>query len=164
MNPEQASTMARYNKWMNESLYQACAGLDDAERRADRGLFFRSIHGTLNHLLLCDRLWLGRFTGHPFDVQSLGEELFSDFDTLRGERADTDRLIIDWTAGLTEVELGGELSYTSLSDPGEKSCPLWVAVAHFFNHQTHHRGQLTVALSQLGVDYGVTDLVHLPVR
>lgn len=162
MNAEQANTMARYNQWMNSRLYEVCAELSDGDRKTDRGLFFGSIHGTLNHLLLADKIWLGRFMDEPFPASALDQELFADFEPLRNERADTDALILDWTAGLTEAELGGDLHYRSLSYPGDKRCPLWVAVAHFFNHQTHHRGQITAALSQLGKDYGSTDLVALP--
>ncbi|MGA8260364.1 MAG: DinB family protein [Arenicellales bacterium] len=162
MRPEQAITLARYNVWMNEKLFEVCDGLSDSERKTDRGLFFGSIHGSLNHLLLADKVWLGRFLGEPFEVTGLDQELFSDFDGLRRARAETDRLILDWTAGLTEAELAGELHYTSISRPAQKSCPLWIAVTHLFNHQTHHRGQITAALSQLGKDYGVTDLIALP--
>jgi uncharacterized damage-inducible protein DinB len=116
----------------------------------------------LNHLLLADKVWLGRFMNQPFHVTGLDQELFADFPALRHARAETDQLTLDWTAGLTEAELSGELRYRSISSPAERRSPLWIAVAHFFNHQTHHRGQLTAALSQLGKDYGVTDLVNSP--
>ncbi len=162
MRPEQAITMARYNQWMNEKLYDVCGSLSDSERKSDRGLFFGSIHGTLNHLLLADRVWLGRFLGEPFEVTGLDQELFADFDELRAARAETDRLVLDWCTGLTETELAGQLHYTSISNPVPRTCPLWVAVTHLFNHQTHHRGQVTAALSQLGRDFGVTDLIALP--
>jgi len=163
MSPEHAGMMARYNQWINENLYSVCADLSDEERKADRGVFFGSIHGTLNHLLLADKLWLGRFMHDPFDVQSLDQELFADFVPLREARAETDRMTLEWTAGLTEAELGSELEYRGISSPTLRTRPLWIAVAHFFNHQTHHRGQLTAALSQLGMDYGVTDLINAPV-
>lgn len=162
MSPEHAVMMARYNDWINRNLYAVAADLSDAERKADRGLFFGSIHGTLNHLLLADRIWLGRFTGEPPTVQRLDQELFAGFEPLRSARVETDRFILDWTAGLTEAELAGTLEYRSISNPAPKSCPLWVAVTHLFNHQTHHRGQITAALSQLGRDYGVTDLIAMP--
>ena len=68
-------TMAHYNRWMNERLYAVCAEIPDGERRRDRGAFFKSIHGTLNHLLLGDRLWMGRFLDRPFTVDSLDQEL-----------------------------------------------------------------------------------------
>ena len=165
--------LARYNTWMNDRLYAVCATLPDAERRRDRGAFFRSIHGTLNHLLLADRAWLGRFTGDralagsrdaegrpiPFTGR-LDQELYADFDLLRRERARTDVAIEAWAAGLDETRLAGRLAYrTSKGEQCEH--PLWWAALHFFNHQTHHRGQLTTLLMQLGHDPGVTDLIVL---
>jgi uncharacterized damage-inducible protein DinB len=154
--------MARYNRWMNERLYALCAGLQDGERKRDRQAFFRSIHGTLNHLLLADRLWLGRFRGEPFPVHSLAQEICSDFDELRSERTRTDDAIDRFVAGLNSEKLAAPLAYRTLVNPQERTTPLWILVAHFFNHQTHHRGQLTTLLSQCGLDPGVTDLMWLP--
>lgn len=162
MKPEQAALMAGYNRWMNLRLYGVCAELPDAERKQDRGAFFRSIHGTLNHLLLADRVWLGRFQQRPFAVRALNQELYADFDQLRAERELTDAEIEAWVAGLSEEQLASELHYTSLSNPAPRRYCLWVAVQHFFNHQTHHRGQLTTLLSQAGKDIGVTDLIMVP--
>jgi len=122
--------MAAYNRWMNERLYALCAELSDEERKRDLRAFFRSIHGTLNHLLLADRLWLGRFTGELLKIQGLAQELYADFAELRRERA--------------------------------RTLPLWTAVTHLFNHQTHHRGQLTTLIKQTGRDPGITDLIWLP--
>ena len=155
-------TMARYNRWMNERLYELCGTLSDVERKRDAGAFFRSIHGTLNHLLLADRVWLGRFLERPFRVNSLDQELYSDFDALRAERESTDREIADWAGSLTAERLAEPLRYTSFTNPAPRTYPLWLAVTHFFNHQTHHRGQLTTLLKQAGVDPGVTDLLWLP--
>jgi len=157
-----AQTMAQYNGWMNERLYDCCARLSDEERKRDVHAFFKSIHGTLNHLLLGDRVWLGRFTGTPFVITSLAEELYADFSELRTERALTDSAIVDWVRALTTEDFTGELSYTSVVNPTSRRYPLWFAVAHFFNHQTHHRGQLTTLLSQRGLDPGITDLIWLP--
>ena len=159
---EWARTLARYNRWMNERLYPLCAGLSDEERKRDRGAFFRSIHGTLNHLLLADRIWLGRFTGAPFAVTSLDQELYADFAELRREREKTDGAIDVWAASLSAADLAGTLHYTSIVNPAPRSLPFWLATAHFFNHQTHHRGQLTTLLTQVGIDPGVTDLMWLP--
>jgi uncharacterized damage-inducible protein DinB len=159
---EWARTLAAYNRWMNERLYALCAELPDAERRRDRGAFFRSIHGTLNHLLLADRIWLGRFTGVPFAVASLDQELTADFAELRHERERTDGEIADFVASLSPADFEGTLRYTSFVNPALRSIPFWAALAHFFNHQTHHRGQLTTLLMQTGVDPGVTDLIWLP--
>ena len=155
-------TMARYNRWMNERLYRVCGEVPDSERKQDRGAFFRSIHGTLNHLLLGDRIWMGRFKGHPFEVRSLDQELYGDFEELRREREETDGEILDWVAGLSAAELAAPFSFRSIVQAGEHVYPLWVLVVHFFNHQTHHRGQLTALLAQVGCDYGVTDLISLP--
>ncbi len=157
-----ARTMASYNRWMNERVYDAAASLEDATRKRDVGAFFKSIHGTLNHLLLADRLWMGRFTGEPYTIESLDQELYPDFATLRGEREREDERIIEWMAGLTPEDLEGELTYTSAVNPRPRRYPLWFAISHFFNHQTHHRGQVTTLLTQHGLDPGVTDLIWLP--
>lgn len=162
MRAEQARLLARYNAWMNDKLYAACATLSDEERKRDRGAFFRSIHGTLNHLLLADSVWLGRFEGKPFAFSSLDQELFASFDELRAQRTATDERIRRWTDGLTDAALDARLNFTSALTKRTHAPILWKVVAHFFNHQTHHRGQLTTLLSQAGVDYGVTDLFLLP--
>jgi uncharacterized damage-inducible protein DinB len=153
-----ACLMAAYNQKMNEQLYAACAKLSDADRRLDRGAFFRSIHGTLNHLLLTDRLWFGSFVGQPVSFGALDEELYANFDELRGERRATDARICEWAAELTSSDLGAPMR----SGGAVMNAPLWVFVLHFFNHQTHHRGQVSALLSQSGVEYGVTDLPWVP--
>jgi uncharacterized damage-inducible protein DinB len=162
MTPLAARAMARYNQWMNERLYECCARIPDEERKRDVGAFFNSIHGTLNHLLLGDKIWLGRFLGKAFAVKSLAQELHADFGGLRAERVATDQQILDWAGSLTEHALAEELGYISTVNPKPRRYPLWLAAMHFFNHQTHHRGQLTTLLAQRGVDPGVTDLIWLP--
>jgi uncharacterized damage-inducible protein DinB len=162
MTPQAAEALALYNRWMNERLYECCARIPDAERKRDLGAFFKSIHGTLNHLLLADRIWMGRFRSEPYAVASLAEELYSDFGELRRERAAMDESILEWARSLTAQALAGDVTYTSVVNPKPRRYPLWLAVTHFFNHQTHHRGQLTTLLSQQGIDPGVTDLIWLP--
>ncbi|WP_211213527.1 DinB family protein [Solimonas variicoloris] len=157
-----ARTMAAYNRWMNERLHEACAQLPDTRRREDLGAFFKSIHGTLNHLLLADRVWLGRFTGMPFRAAALDQELYAGFAELRVERERTDAAIEAWSATLTAHDFAGELSYTRISSPQPVRLPFWRALVHFFNHQTHHRGQITTLLKQSGIDPGVTDLIAMP--
>ena len=157
-----AQTMARYNRWMNERLYECCSRLSDSERKEDVGAFFKSLHGTLNHLLLGDRIWMGRFTGQQLAVSSLAQELYADFSDLRRERTATDVAIAAWVSALGEDDLKGPLTYTSIVNPSQRQYPLWFAVTHFFNHQTHHRGQLTTLLFQRGIDPGITDLIGLP--
>ena len=154
--------MAQYNRWMNERIYAVCAKISDAERKRDRGAFFKSIHGTLNHLLLGDRVWLGRFVDRPFVVASLDQELYADFDTLRAERAATDAEIIDYVGALDEATIEGDLRYTSIVNPEERVIRLRYALLHFFNHQTHHRGQATTLIKQAGEEPGVTDLMWMP--
>jgi len=162
MHADQARTMAAYNRWMNEKLYSVCSELTDGERKADRGAFFSSVHGTLNHLLLGDKIWMGRFTANPFSVSSLDQELYSDFSELRSQRLITDDEIKSWALELTDEMLDGKLEFTSIVNPETRRYDMWVCVTHFFNHQTHHRGQLTALLSQAGKEYGVTDLIWLP--
>ena len=159
---EYALTMARYNRWMNGKLYECSARLSDEERKADRGAFFKSIHGTLNHLLVGDSVWMGRFQGPVFVPTSLAQELHSDFGELRLAREAMDARILDWAANLTDDVLASELKYTSIVNPAPRSMPMWLAVTHFFNHQTHHRGQLTTLLMQQGIDPGATDLMWVP--
>lgn len=162
MHANLARDLATYNQWMNQRLYAVCAELSDAERRQDRGVFFKSIHGTLNHLLVGDRVWLSRFQGTQFRPRGLDEELYADFDELRRERERTDGDIVGWATSLTDEALAGQLRFTTIVNPAPRTYEMWVAVAQFFNHQTHHRGQVTALLSQCGKDYGITDLIWLP--
>ena len=162
ISPDFVRLFAHYNRWMNERLYAVCGGIPHSERRLDRGAFFGSIHGTLGHLLLSDRLWLARFRGETFPVASLDQELYPDWDELCRERERTDAEIERFLGGLGDEQLAAPLVFTSVVESRRRVFPLWLVVAHFFNHQTHHRGQLTTLLSQLGRDYGVTDLMWLP--
>ncbi len=162
MNSAQARGMARYNQWMNEKVYAAAATLDDTGRRLDRGAFFASIHGTLNHLMVGDRIWMDRFTGGDAGITRLDQELFADFDELRAERERLDIEIIDWAATLDDHALAGDFEFTGTTNAVRRRGPFWFVVSHFFNHQTHHRGQVSTLLWQAGRDIGVTDLSYLP--
>jgi uncharacterized damage-inducible protein DinB len=162
MRAEQARLLAAYNASINGKLYGACAALPDEERKRDRGAFFRSIHGTLNHLLLADSVWMGRFEAKPFAIKSLDQELYASFDELRAHRIEMDARIDRWAESLTETALDAKLAFTSVLTKRTHTSTLWKVVAHFFNHQTHHRGQLTTLLSQVGIDYGGTDLLLMP--
>ncbi len=164
MTLQWAAALARYNRWMNDKLYGLAATLSDEARKRDGNAFFKSIHGTFNHLLLADRVWLARFTGAtipdgcigPGGIRSLDQELYADFDQLRHERAATDDALSAWVSGLTAERLAAPLVY--LRRGQRQETPLWWAVAHVFNHQTHHRGQITTLFTQQGCDPGVTDL------
>jgi uncharacterized damage-inducible protein DinB len=168
----QYQAFARYNSWMNGNLYNSAAQLSDEERKREVGAFFGSIHGTLSHLLLTDRVQLGRFIGpgqtvsydadrKPIAIKTLDQELYSDFETLRRERTATDKMIEEWTEKISAEWLASTMRYHAMSDGGDWDVPLWVAVTHFFNHQTHHRGQITTLLKQFGLDPGVTDFMPL---
>ncbi|WP_432695562.1 DinB family protein [Marinobacterium sp. YM272] len=162
MRAAQARDMAAYNQWMNQRIFALCEEMSDADRKQDRQAFFKSIHATLNHILLADKIWMGRFTDEPYVVAGLDAELHADFAALKGDRERTDQAIIDWAGSLTDELLEGRLEYQSLVNPAPRRLEMWLAVSHFFNHQTHHRGQLTTLLTQAGLDVGVTDLIWLP--
>jgi uncharacterized damage-inducible protein DinB len=153
---------AQYNRWMNEKLYAVCAGIDDSERRRDRGAFFRSVDGTLNHLLLVDRLWFARIQGRQFAVKSLDQQLYEDFATLRHERSITDAELCAYVDTLSGPMLAQPVNYTSLAKQQPVSLPLGLVLVHLFNHQTHHRGQITTLLTQTGVAIGDTDMIYMP--
>ena len=153
---------SRYNRWMNHKLYTVCEGVPDEQRKQDMGAFFHSIHGTLNHLLLGDRLWMARFTGTEFPVESLDQELYSDFKELRQARTDTDEAICAWIDALEETDLDRIIAFKAVVTQRTHRFRLADMLLHFFHHQTHHRGQVTTLLSQLGLDFGTTDMMWMP--
>ena len=153
---------AEYNRWMNQSLLAVCDPLPDAMRRRDLGAFFRSVHGTFNHLLLVDRLWLARLEGRDFPVTALDQEVHADWEALKSDRAATDARVLDLVGGLDASDLARVLRYSSVVDGAERRLSTVIALTHLFLHQIHHRGQLTTLLSQLGVDFGETDLLWMP--
>jgi uncharacterized damage-inducible protein DinB len=159
---EHCHVMARYNEWMNARLYALCATLPDAELRLDRGAFFKSIYLTLNHITYGDLAFMSRFTGVPAVVPEPGVELFAGFAGLRAERESLDARLLEWAASLTAQWLASSLTYTSKIDGKVRTVPNWVLVTHMFNHQTHHRGQVTTLLSQMGLDVGSTDIPFMP--
>jgi uncharacterized damage-inducible protein DinB len=159
------TTMAKYNSWQNRSLYAAAATLSDDARRQERGAFFGSIHTTLNHLLWADRTWLARFIGGPlFGVSSKdGLSLYKDFDELKHERDVTDTVIEDWTRDLDPQWLEGDLFWFSGILNRDVSMSKQHLVTHFFNHETHHRGQVHAMLTMAGAKPEDTDLMLLKV-
>jgi uncharacterized damage-inducible protein DinB len=154
--------MALYNRWMNTRLMETCSQLSDEERKQQRGAPFGSIHGLWNHLLLCDRLWLARFEGAPLPHSRLDEEIYSNWDELKAERERTDDAIDNYLVTLDEEKLASTLHVTAMSTGRQFEMPLWIAAQHFFNHQTHHRGQITALMEQGGLDCGVTDIAAMP--
>ncbi len=139
---------AAYNRWANARLYQAALALPDTDYRRDVGAFFGSMNGTLNHLLLTDRIWLKRLTGHGDHPDRLNAIIHDDRKTLARARADEDDRIIGFVASLDEPAIAGMLHYrTTSGQPHEQRRS--DILAHLFNHQTHHRGQAHTILSIL---------------
>ncbi|HYW57475.1 MAG TPA: DinB family protein [Polaromonas sp.] len=169
--------LAQYNRWMNQRLYVACETLTDEERKRERGAFFGSIHHTLNHLIVGDQVWLKRFAQCAVDngatlpslnptVLDLPEGshldtvVFADWQALRGKREQLDAAIEAWVAEMPAQYPSFVMRYSN-SKGVQRAHPAWQAMAHFFNHQTHHRAQVGTLLTQAGVDVGVTDMIAL---
>lgn len=154
-----ARAMAAYNAEMNRRLYAAADTLGEAARRADGGAFFGSIHRTLSHLCWADAAWMHRLAGWPpvGGAPADGAALHADWAAMRERRADMDRGMEDWAAGLDDAALAGDLTWTN-SRSVTSTRPRWLLVTHMFNHGTHHRGQVHALLTRAGVDPGVTDL------
>jgi uncharacterized damage-inducible protein DinB len=167
ISAEYVHLLARYNRWMNDKVYAASAQLSDAQRKADQGAFFKSIHTTLNHLIWGDAMWLGRFTKAsaapwPMPVTPVGADVHVEWDALWQARHELDEAIIHWSATVDTAWLAQDFSWYSGLTKSTRSLPAWQLVSHMFNHQTHHRGQVTTLLSQHHIDPGATDLMLMP--
>lgn len=172
MTPQTAALMAEYNRWMNERTFEAAGKLAPAELAADKGAFFGSLLGTLNHIAVADTIWLKRFAQHPAGFaalrpldefprpSSLRDSVAPDLAGLRDYRQRLDGIILRWAAELKPEHLAVKFTYTSTAGAAFTR-NFGALLQHFFNHQTHHRGQASTLLFQAGVDVGVTDLVAL---
>lgn len=172
ITPGHVQLMASYNEWMNANLYASAARLPPGELTRDRGAFFSSILGTLNHLVVGDTIWLKRFAAHPSNhaalepvralpqPAALNEIRFDTLASLKVRRDLLDAAIRGWAAALTGADLEHLLDYANTKGVRAKK-RFASLVVHFFNHQTHHRGQATTLLFQAGQDVGVTDLLAL---
>lgn len=152
--------MARFNEWVNRQIYDQVATLDDATYRADCGLFFGSIHRTLNHLLVVDRLWSGRVAGTDRGVRSLDQILYGDFPSLRAARDQEDKALIDLLDGLTDERLEAQTRFWTVERDKQIEARTRDLLSGLFNHQTHHRGQITAILLQKGLKLPDIDLVY----
>ena len=169
---DQFKLFARYNRLMNRRILEAAAKLPRDDLIRDRGAFFKSVLGTLNHVLVGDIIWLKRFAMHlpgrkaleRIDAfaqpASLDAILCADLESLATQRARIDAIIADWIAGLSESDLEDCLAYRNMAGKPQHK-PLASLISHLFLHQVHHRGQATTLISQSGVDFGDTDLLEL---
>ena len=166
ISPDYARMMARYNRWQNTSLYTAADTLSDAQRSEDRGAFFKSIYGTLCHLHWADSVWLACLSGMASPVLKIAESVRFDggWEALKPARRLLDQRIEDWAASLTDEQVSGELTWFSGTLQRNFSGPRAELVVHFFNHQTHHRGQVHALLTGFGARPDDTDLPFMAVR
>jgi len=169
---KQFKLLASYNQLMNQRLYAAVATLPETKVKEDAGAFFKSLLGTLNHILVGDILWLQRFSNHSASQKSLeyflsietpstlNELIFTDFNDLSNERKKIDQLMINWIESLREKDLDATIYYKNMNGINfEKNYAS--LINHLFLHQVHHRGQATTLLTQFGVDFGDTDLIEI---
>ena len=152
--------MARFNHWVNGHIYHSVAELSDAEYRRDRKVFFGSIHRTLNHLLVVDRLWVGRIRGLDHGIKSLTDILFDDFESLRAARRREDQGLIDLVDGIDDDRIASPVVYTRMLGDGEQQTRLDHILITLYNHQTHHRGQVHAMLTQAGVTPTDIDVIY----
>lgn len=162
---------ARYNAWLNQSLLEASLSLPKSEQDKDQNIFFQSLTGSWNHIMVGDLLWLNRLAKiFPIlDDQmdqwpkptKLNQMLYSNLEDLTKPRQQLDELIIQWCDFLRESDCEDRLQYHNSQEELQVR-PLPDVLQHLFNHQTHHRGQISAVLSQLGIDYGTTDFIAMP--
>lgn len=151
---------AAYNAWANRNLYDAAAKLNEDEWLRDTGAFFKSLMGTLNHLLVTDRIWLMRMTGTGEAPRTLDTILHREFGKLAAARQAEDKRLSDWINGMSEDDLAGRFTYTTVTDMRRVSQRIAPALSHLFNHQTHHRGQAHAILTSLGKPSVTLDLIY----
>ncbi|MEL6806938.1 MAG: DinB family protein [Pseudomonadota bacterium] len=155
--------MVRYNAWQNASLVTASDVLSDAQRWEDRGLFFGSIAATLNHLLWDDALWLERFAGNerPEDTLPVALDTPSEWDSFKAMRTLRDDALAAWAADLTDDDIQGRVAWYPAGGTQRVAKARAVCIAHLFNHQAHHRGQVHGMLTAAGTTPDATDLAML---
>lgn len=164
ITPEYCTAMARYNAWQNKGLRTIVEGLSRSESELERGAFFGSIRGTLNHLLWGDQIWLSRFAGRPAPQGGIpnSPNLTPTIAVWGAEQFRTDGQITQWADSLRAIDLIGDLTWYSGAAGREVTKPLQPLIIHFFNHQTHHRGQIHAMLTAAGQSPGDTDLFLMP--
>jgi uncharacterized damage-inducible protein DinB len=140
--------LATYNRWANQRIYDDSASLTDDTRKHPAALFFGSVHGTLNHLLVADYIWMRRFTGAGPQPERLNQILYEDFAELRTAREQEDERILKFVTSLNAYD--SVIEYQNSTGKTFQQA-LGPALTHFFNHQTHHRGQVHAGLTIAGI-------------
>lgn len=153
------AALSHYHIWADRRLLESLNPISDADYHGDQGLFFRSIHRTLNHLLLVDLLWHGRLTGKPFAVSGLDQELVKERSRLAEELLRQAGVLRDLVVGLDEARIGAVNAYLD-TEGNRREFPLALQLAHAFNHATHHRGQITAVITRLGHESPILDLPY----
>lgn len=163
--------MSQYNQWMNQKVYSAAKQLGEKIKQ-DRGAFFGSILGTLNHIYVADIIWSRRFAQHPKQYQNLSclpklssytaldQTVADELPDLTELRQELDQIIIRWCWEIEAADLEESLQYTNTKGQ-QYNKNFGQLIQHFFNHQTHHRGQVSTLINQAGIDLGVTDLLQV---
>ncbi len=165
ITPEYCRSMARYNAWQNRQYADQLRGLSLTDLTRDRGAFFGSILGTLSHLVWADQAWMARFdpsVDGPVGDVAESVSLCPTLGVWSAERHHLDGKIIHWAGALRAVDLSGDLAWHSASTGGAMRVPLAACIAHMFNHQTHHRGQIHAMMTAAGLTAPVSDLFLLP--
>jgi uncharacterized damage-inducible protein DinB len=157
--PNGFKMFAGYNAWANRRLYDACAALRGEDLHAGLGAFFGSLHGTLNHLLVTDRIWLARLHGETPPDLTLDTILHDGFAALRAAREAEDVRLVAFVEALDDAALAAEITYRPITRPETIRQPLWSVLAHLFNHQTHHRGQCHAMLTRVAIEAPSLDLI-----
>jgi uncharacterized damage-inducible protein DinB len=160
MMKRQFQMLAAYNRWANARLYDAAGELTDEQFGRDVGAYFGSMMGTLNHLLVADRIWMKRFTAEGEAPKALDAVIHPNLDPLRMAREAEDDRIASWIDGLSEEAFAGRFTYITVTDMRRVSQRLAPALTHLFNHQTHHRGQAHTVLSLLGREPPALDMIY----
>jgi uncharacterized damage-inducible protein DinB len=152
--------MARFDQWVNGHIYDSVAELSDEDYRRDCKAFFGSIHNTLNHLLVVDRLWTSRIRRIGHGIKSLTDVLFDDFEPLRAARVREDESLIDLVDSFDDDRIASPVVYTRMLGDGEQQTRLDHILITLYNHQTHHRGQVHAMLTQAGVTPTDIDVIY----
>ena len=164
ISAEAARTLARYNAWQNKAVLAWASAMSETERARDRGAFWGSVKGTLNHLLWGDSIWMHRLAGleKPDCALAGSGEFEPEWEKFTAARQALDNAILAWTAGLQDVDLEGDLVWFSAAEGRELAKPRWICALQLFNHQTHHRGQLHAMATAAGFKTEPTDLPFMP--